>query len=94
MKHYFAAWFGYYRPQTKFAKVMFSQVSVCPQGEGACMVEGHALKRVRVACMVGGMCGRGACVVGACIAWGMCARGMHGRGHAWHEAYVAGVHVW
>ena len=22
----------YYRPQTKFAKVMFSQVSVCPQG--------------------------------------------------------------
>ena len=25
-----------YRPQTKFAKVMFSQVSVCPQGE-ACM---------------------------------------------------------
>ena len=25
----------YYRPQTKFAKVMFSQVSVCPQGEGS-----------------------------------------------------------
>ena len=24
----------YYRPQTKFAKVMFSQVSVCPQREG------------------------------------------------------------
>ena len=23
-----------YRPQTKFAKVMFSQVSVCPQGRG------------------------------------------------------------
>ena len=27
----------YYRPQTKFAKVMFSQVSVCPQG-GVCPV--------------------------------------------------------
>ena len=27
--------FNYYRPQTKFAKVMFSQVSVCPQG-GLC----------------------------------------------------------
>ena len=24
----------FYRPQTKFAKVMFSQVSVCPQGGG------------------------------------------------------------
>ena len=27
----------YYRPQTKFAKVMFLQVSVCPHG-GACVV--------------------------------------------------------
>ena len=27
-----------YRPQTKFAKVMFLQVSVCPHGGGACMV--------------------------------------------------------
>ena len=25
----------HYRPQTKFAKVMFSQVSLCPQGEGS-----------------------------------------------------------
>ena len=25
---------NYYHPQTKFAKVMFSQVSVCPQGGG------------------------------------------------------------
>ena len=37
----------YYRPQTKFAKVMFSQVSVCPRREGACMA--------------GGMRGRGMC---------------------------------
>ena len=28
----------FYRPQTKFAKVMFLQVSVCPHGRGACMV--------------------------------------------------------
>ena len=27
-----------YRPQTKFAKVMFLQVSVCPHGEGAYVV--------------------------------------------------------
>ena len=25
---------NFYRPQTKFAKVMLSQVSVCPQGGG------------------------------------------------------------
>ena len=36
----------YYRPQTKFAKVMFLQVSLCPQG-GACVAKG------------GGMCGKG-----------------------------------
>ena len=28
----------YYRPQTKFAKVMFSQVSVCPLGGGGWVV--------------------------------------------------------
>ena len=28
---------SFYRPQTKFAKVMFSQVSVCPQG-GVCPI--------------------------------------------------------
>ena len=42
-----------YRPQTKFAKVMFLQVSVCPQEGmhgcwGACMVVGgHAWLRGR-----------------------------------------------
>ena len=30
----------YYRSQTKFAKVMFLQVSVCPHGGGACVVAG------------------------------------------------------
>ena len=28
------------RPQTKFAKVMFSQVSVCPWGRGVCLPRG------------------------------------------------------
>ena len=43
----------FYRPQTKFAKVMFLQVSVCPQG-GVCMVAPR-----------GGVhgCSRGACMV-------------------------------
>ena len=71
-----------YRPQTKFAKVMFLQVSVCPGGA----VHG------RGACMVGGMCGggmhgRGACVVGDMRGRGTCMgecawqEGMHGGGH-------------
>ena len=30
----------YYRPQTKFAKVMFLQVSVCPQGVGGWLLPG------------------------------------------------------
>ena len=30
----------YYHWQTKFAKVMFSQVSVCPWVGGVCMVRG------------------------------------------------------
>ena len=60
-----------YRPQMKFAKVMFLQVSVCPQGGGV-----HG----RGACVAGG---QGACVagVGACMAGGCVWQGgMHGRG--------------
>ena len=43
---YFSQIMGHYRPQTN-AKVMFSQVSVCPWG--ACVAGG--------ACMAGGVCG-------------------------------------
>ena len=48
----------YYRPQTKFAKVMFLHLSVCPLGGGGGMHGG----------------GGGVCVVwwGACIASGGC----------------------
>ena len=59
----------YYRPQTKFAKVMFLQVSVCPRGGGHAWQGGRAWG----ACMVGGggMCGRGACMAGwACVVGG------------------------
>ena len=62
----------YYRPQTKFAKVMFLQVSVCPQGGRAwlwraCMVVGGVYGCRGVcgcggACMVkGSMLGEGGC---------------------------------
>ena len=69
----------FYCPQTKFAKGMFLQVSVCPQGacmvgRGACVAggRGHAWWRRGHVWQVGGMYGGG----------------MHGRGHAW----LGGVH--
>ena len=65
-----AAWFErLLPPQTKFAKVMFLQVSVCPRG-GMCGCQGgvHGCWGV---CVVAG---------GACVAKG----GMRGEGgHAW-----------
>ena len=64
---------SFYRPQTKFAKVMFSQVSVCPSGGG---VHGRG-----TCVVVGGVHGRGHAWLGG-RAWqgGMCG----GRGeHAW-----------
>ena len=36
----------YYRPQTKFAKVMFLHVSVCPWGEGEYLGRGSTLDQV------------------------------------------------
>ena len=66
-----------YRPQTKFAKVMFLQVSVCPHGGGAWLLWGGAcvvtpggyVWLLREACVVapgGVVCvvaPRGVCVV-------------------------------
>ena len=98
---------AYYRPQTKFAKVMFLQVSVlgggvhvagrCVCGGGACMKGGFAWQG---ACMAGCVHGSGACVAGGmCGGWhvwqGACmARGMHGGGNAWQGACMAVGHVW
>ena len=79
---------SYYRPQTKFAKVMFLHLSVSHSvheggvcGGGACVAWGD----------VGGMCGGGR----GCV-WqgGMHGRGVHGRGHAWWGACVAWGGVW
>ena len=84
----------HYRPQTKFAKVMFLQVSVCPQGGarvagGACMVGGHVWQgghawwgqRWHGACMAGDVHGRGRAWQGGHVWQGGHARlGVHGRG--------------
>ena len=94
-----------YRPQTKSAKVMFLQVSVCPQG--ACMVAGGVRGCQRACVVAGGMHGcRGVCMVAGGHAWlpgvgGMCGCwGVHGcqgacvvagRRHAW---LLGGVHGW
>ena len=76
-----------YRPQTKFAKVMFLQVSVILSTGGACVVAlggMHGCSGGGVACVVaqGGMCG----CLGACVV----ALGGHG-GCAW---LLWGGHVW
>ena len=67
--------FHIYRPQTKFAKVMFLQVSVCPQGGRAWLLRGGMR-----GCSRGGMrgCSGGACVVapgGVCV---VAPGGVHG----------------
>ena len=99
----------FYRPQTKFAKVMFLQVSVCPQGEACVVAGGHAW--LWGACMVvgGHVWLPGACVVAGGHVWlqggvhgcrGVCmvAGGVHGcRGACvvvGGACVVAGGHVW
>ena len=42
--HRFNCWIAFYRPQTKFAKVMFLHVSVCPWRGGGEVVPLHALQ--------------------------------------------------
>ena len=75
---------NFYRPQRKFAKVMFLQVSVCPLGGVAGKV-----------CMAGGVSGREPCVARGHAWWGhawqggMNGRGMCGRG----TCVVGGVHA-
>ena len=67
----------------KFAKVMFLQVSVCPQGGCGCLGRGRAWLPGGVHGCWGGMCGCwGACVVagGACMVAG---------GHVW---LLGGLH--
>ena len=83
--------FDFYRPQTKFAKVMFLQVSVCPHG-GACVVlfgggrawfylgGMHGFMGGHAWFYSGGMCG---------FIWGACM--VLFGGHAWF--YLGGVCV-
>ena len=97
---------GYYRPQTKFAKVMFLHLSVISvhQGGGLYVARGCMCGREGGMPGRGGVRGRGACMHGGehawqggvcgggCVAGGVCvAGGMHGRGHAWkRRACVVG----
>ena len=62
---------GYYRPQTKFVKVMFSQVSVCPQGGGLGLCLGSPSLGGR-----GGLCPGDLCSGGSLLRWGSLSRGI------------------
>ena len=78
----------FYRPQTKFAKVMFLQMSVCPQRGrawlGACMVLGGHVW-LWGACMVAG--GHAWLLGGVCGCWGAC---MVVGGHVWLQGGMHG----
>ena len=78
---------SFYCLQTKFAKVMVLQVSVCPRGWGCVWLGGMHGRGACVADMHGkggGMHGRGHSCRGACMVGGM-----HGRGTC-----MAGGCVW
>ena len=59
----------HYRPQTRFAKVMFSQVFVCPQGEGS-VSRGSLSGGVSVRGK--GLCPEGLVSKGVCVQGGLC----------------------
>ena len=96
----------FYRPQAKFAKVMFLQVSVClSTGEPAwwrwvCVAGGHVWQGAHARWGLawrGGMCGRGGMHgSGVCVTGGVCGRWVcMAGGHAWQGGlYMAGGCVW
>ena len=95
----------FYRPQTKFAKVMFLQASVCPQGGG---VRGGVCMVARGACGCWGVCvvagghvwflGGCAWLPGVCMAaplGGACVVGRGGGMHGcWEGMHGCGGVVW
>ena len=88
----------YYRPQTKFAKVMFLHLSVghSVHGGHAWHDRGHAWWGP---CMAGGHAWWGVCMAGGvhdggCVAGGMHGGGVHGRGMHDGGACMAGGHAW
>ena len=88
----YGAWiiniFNFYRPQTKFARVMLLHASVSPFGERAYMAGGCAWQGG--SCVVGCVHGKevcmAGCMVGKCAWQEVCMAG----GHAWQGVWVAG----
>ena len=82
-----------YRPQTKFAKVMFSLVVVCPQGGGGSVHKGVSVGES----LLGGLClggclSRGVSVPGS-LSGGLCPRGLCAGGSMSGGISVQGVSV-
>ena len=80
-------WVNFYRPQTKFAKVMFSQVTVCPQ-DGLCLCLSVQRGLCPAGCLSGG--GGGVCPGGSLsrgevsVRGGLCERGSLSVGGGCH----------
>ena len=65
----------YYRPQTKFAKAMFSQVSVCTRGGGVSVsVRGVSVSVLGGVSVRGGLCLGGVCLEGVSVQGGLSRR--------------------
>ena len=83
-----SAWCNY-RPQTKFAKVMFSQVSVCPgTGLGLCIGGLYPW-----GLCPGGLCPGGLCPGGSLSGWSL-SRGSLSGGYLSWGSLSGGISVW
>ena len=79
--------FCYYRPQTKFAKVMFSQLSVCPRGGGGALSRRVSLSSVSLSKEVSVRGGWGFCQGGSLsrtvsVKRGLCLEGLSPGGES------------
>ena len=83
--------FKYYRPQTKFAKVMFSQVSVCCLSNGGLCRGGVIHPKVGGVSVQGGLCPRG--VIHPNGGGSLSKGGSLSRGSPYRESLSKGVYV-
>ena len=77
----------FYRPQTKFAKVMFSQVPVCPREGGGLCPQGVSVHRRSLS--TGGLCLQGVSVQGS-VSRGVSVQGVSVQGFSVQEGLCPG----
>ena len=73
---------SYYRPQTKFAKVMFSQLFACPRGVSVSVLGGDSVRGCPLS--------RGVSIQGRSLLGGLCPGGSLSRGSLSRRVCVQG----